>query len=62
MRMKTRFAVRSAAILVVAAAVGSGPAAAEVTLSALSFLPNHTANGKPFADWVEKINGEAKGT
>jgi len=35
--------------------------AAEVKLSALSFLPNHTAFGKPFADWVVKINKEGKG-
>lgn len=35
--------------------------AAEVKLSALSFLPNHTAFGKPFADWVVKINEEGKG-
>ena len=46
-----------------AAASFTGAAqAAEAKLGALSFLPNHTAFGKPFADWVGKINGESKGS
>ena len=55
-------ALKVAAAVAAAVCVSWTPAkAAEVTLSALSFLPNHTANGKPFADWVEKINKDAKG-
>lgn len=43
-------------------AIGSAPLAAEeARLSAVNFVPSHTAFGKPFADWAEKINGEAKG-
>ncbi|MEX2453785.1 MAG: TRAP transporter substrate-binding protein DctP [Rhodospirillaceae bacterium] len=63
--MTTKFfhSLRTAAVLTVAGIAASGSAvAAEARLSALSFIPNHTAFGKPFADWVEKINGEAKGT
>lgn len=60
MNAKTLQKFGIAGILTAFIAAGTAQAA-EVKLSALSFLPNQTAFGKPFADWVEKINSEAKG-
>jgi TRAP-type transport system periplasmic protein len=34
---------------------------AEVTLSAISFLPNNSSFGKPFYEWVQKVNKDGKG-
>jgi TRAP-type C4-dicarboxylate transport system substrate-binding protein len=48
--------------LIAAALVAASAAAAqEVTLSALSFLPNESAFGKPFVDWAAEVNKEGAG-
>ena len=50
------------AALVATTALAMLPAsAAEVTLSAVNFVPNHTSFGKPFADWVKVVNQKGKG-
>lgn len=52
-------AVASAAVL--AGAVAAVPAAAQrATLGAVSFVPNHNAFGKPFAEWTEQIRKDAQ--
>ncbi len=60
MKVKSSISVAAAAALVTLLAA-SPMSAAEVTLSAVNFVPNHTSFGKPFADWVSKINKEGKG-
>jgi TRAP-type transport system periplasmic protein len=45
-----------------AVALGALPASsAEATLSAVSFLPNNSSFGKPFYEWVQKVNKDGKG-
>jgi TRAP-type C4-dicarboxylate transport system substrate-binding protein len=57
--VRTAFAGAAAAALVAFAALPSG--AAETTLTAISFLPNNQSFGKPFYEWVQKVNKEGKG-
>jgi TRAP-type C4-dicarboxylate transport system substrate-binding protein len=51
----------SGIIAAAALAASSAAPAQEVTLSALSFLANESAFGKPFVDWAAEVNKEGAG-
>lgn len=60
--MRIKLFAASCLALGMALVIGGGPGVAqEARFSAVNFVPSHTAFGKPFADWVEKTNSEAKG-
>lgn len=54
--------LRLASVLFGVVLLASGASgAAEVSLSAINALPNNSALGAPFAQWVEEVNREGKG-
>lgn len=53
--------ISAAVTVALAATLAVSAGAKEVTLSAVNFVPNNNSFGKPFYEWVQRVNAKGKG-